>query len=142
MQLQYTREHIADKLRAHGINPTHQRIEIAHALFSRCEHLSADEVMAIVNERHSETSKATVYNTLNLFLEKKLIREVIVDPNKVFYDPNTLPHHHMYDVESGQLTDIDAADIRVSGLPPLPAGMVTEGMDIVIRVRPADFQQQ
>jgi Fur family transcriptional regulator, iron response regulator len=142
MQLQYTREHIADKLRVHGINPTHQRIEIAHALFSRCEHLSADQVMAIVNERHSETSKATVYNTLNLFLEKKLIREVIVDPNKVFYDPNTSPHYHMYDVESGQLTDIDAADIRVSGLPPLPAGMVTEGMDIVIRVRPADFQQQ
>ncbi len=142
MQPQYTRENIADKLRAHGINPTHQRIEIAHVLFSRCEHLSADQVMAIVNERHSETSKATVYNTLNLFLEKKLIREVIADPNKVFYDPNTSPHYHMYDIESGRLTDIDAADIRVSGLPPLPAGMVTEGMDIVIRVRPADYPQQ
>jgi Fur family iron response transcriptional regulator len=94
--------------------------------------------MAIVNERHSETSKATVYNTLNLLLEKKLIREVIVDPNKVFYDPNTTAHYHMYDVESGELTDIDAADIRISELPALPAGMVTEGMDIVIRVRPAD----
>jgi len=136
---QYNRDNLADKLRAHGINPTHQRIEIAHALFSRCEHLSADQVMAIVNERHSETSKATVYNTLNLFLEKKLIREVIVDPNKVFYDPNTSPHYHMYDIQSGKLTDIDAADIRVSGLPPLPAGMVTEGMDIVVRVRPAAF---
>ncbi len=135
----YNRDNLADKLRAHGINPTHQRIEIAHALFSRCEHLSADQVMAIVNERHSETSKATVYNTLNLFLEKKLIREVIVDPNKVFYDPNTSPHYHMYDIESGRLTDIDAADIRVSGLPSLPAGMVTEGMDIIIRVRSADF---
>ena len=139
MQLaRYTRENIAEKLRAHAINPTHQRIEIAYALFSRCEHLSADQIMAIVNERHSETSKATVYNTLNLFLEKKLIREVIVDPNKVFYDPNTTAHYHMYDVESGELTDIDAADIRISGLPALPAGMVTEGMDIVIRVRPAD----
>ena len=123
--MQYNRDNLADKLRAHGINPTHQRIEIAHALFSRCEHLSADQVMAIVNERHSETSKATVYNTLNLFLEKKLIREVIVDPNKVFYDPNTSPHYHMYDIESGKLTDIDAADVRVSGLPALPAGMVT-----------------
>ena len=141
MKMQYSREEMADKLRVHGISPTHQRIEIAHALFSRCEHLSADQVMAIVNERHSETSKATVYNTLNLFLEKKLIREVIVDPNKVFYDPNTSAHYHMYDIESGKLTDIDAADIRVSGLPPLPAGMVTEGMDIVIRVRPAEFTQ-
>ena len=134
----YTRDNLAEKLRAQGINPTHQRIEIAHALFSRCEHLSADQIMAIVNERHSETSKATVYNTLNLFLEKKLIREVLVDPNKVFYDPNTSAHYHVYDVESGKLTDIDAADIRISGLPALPAGMVTEGMDIIIRVRPAD----
>ena len=135
------RANLADKLRTHGVTPTHQRIEIAHALFSRCEHLSADQVMAIVNERHSETSKATVYNTLNLFLEKKLIREVIVDPNKIFYDPNTSPHYHLYDIESGQLTDIDATDVRVTGLPPLPDGMVTEGMDIVIRVRPADFVQ-
>lgn len=137
-----TRENMAEKLRACGITPTHQRIEIAHALFSRCEHLSADQIMAIVNERHSETSKATVYNTLNLFLEKRLIREVIVDPNKVFYDPNTSVHYHMYDVDSGKLTDIDAAAVRVSGLPPLPAGMVTEGMDIVIRVRPADYPTQ
>jgi len=135
---QHTRDSLAEKLRTHGITPTHQRIEIAHALFSRGEHLSADQIMAIVNERHSETSKATVYNTLNLFLEKKLIREVIVDPNKVFYDPNTRVHYHMYDVETGELTDIDAKAIRVSGLPALPQGMVNEGMDIVIRVRPAD----
>ena len=133
----YTRDNLAEKLRMHGITPTHQRIEIAHALFSRCEHLSADQVMTIVNERHSETSKATVYNTLNLFLEKGLIREVIVDPSKVFYDPNTEPHYHMYDLESGRLTDINAADVRVTGLPELPPGVVTEGMDIIIRVRPA-----
>jgi Fur family transcriptional regulator, iron response regulator len=142
MKLEFTRESLAERLRVHGIIPTHQRIEIAHALFSRCEHLSADQVMAIVNERHSETSKATVYNTLNLFVEKKLIREVIVDPNKVFYDPNTSPHYHMYDVQSGRITDIDAADIRVSGLPPLPVGVVTEGMDIIIRVRPAGAPQR
>ena len=135
--MQYKKDNLAEKLRAHGINPTHQRIEIAHALFSRGEHLSADQIMAIVNERHSETSKATVYNTLNLFLEKLLIREVIVDPNKVFYDPNTEPHYHMYDLQSGRLTDIDAADIKVTGLPELPPGVVTEGMDIIIRVRPA-----
>ena len=70
---------------------------------------------------HSETSKATVYNTLNLFLRKKLIREVIVDPSKVFYDPNPDPHHHFYNVDTGELTDIDARDIRVSGLPALAA---------------------
>ena len=131
----YTRDNLAAVLRAHDINPTHQRIEIAHALFSRGEHLSADQLLAIVNDRHSETSKATVYNTLNLFLEKKLIREVIVDPNKVFYDPNTATHYHFYNVDSGELTDIEAGAIAISGLPALPDGMVTEGVDIIVRIR-------
>lgn len=131
----YTRDNLAEVLRARDITPTHQRIEIAHALFSRGEHLSADQVLAIVNDRHSETSKATVYNTLNLFLEKKLIREVIVDPNKVFYDPNIEPHHHFYNVDTGELADIDAAGVEVNGLPALPEGMVTEGVDIIVRIR-------
>jgi Fur family transcriptional regulator, iron response regulator len=131
----YTRDQLVDLLRRHDINPTHQRIEIAHALFSRGEHLSADQVLAIVNDRHSATSKATVYNTLNLFLGKKLIREVIVDPNKVFYDPNTEPHYHFYNSDTGELTDIEASRIEVSGLPRLPEGMVTDGVDIIVRVR-------
>ena len=135
MAKHYTRDNLAEVLRAHDINPTHQRIEIAHALFSRREHLSADRLLAIVNDRHSETSKATVYNTLNLFLEKKLIREVIVDPNKVFYDPNTAPHHHFYNVDTGELTDIEASTVAISGLPQLPEGMVTEGVDIIVRIR-------
>lgn len=132
----YIRDNMAELLRKHGINPTHQRIEIAYALFARQEHLSADQIMAIVNTRHSETSKATVYNTLNLFLQKHLIREVIVDPAKVFYDPNTTMHHHFYNIESGELTDIDAADIQIVGLPSLPEGVVTEGVDIIVRIRP------
>jgi len=131
----YTRENLADLLREHDINPTHQRIEIAHALFSRGEHLSADQILAIVNDRHSESSKATVYNTLNLFLAKGLVREVIVDPSKVFYDPNTRPHHHLYNVDTGELIDVDADAIEISGLPRLPDGMVAEGVEIIVRVR-------
>jgi Fur family transcriptional regulator, iron response regulator len=132
------RDNLAELLRRHGINPTHQRIEIARALYSRAEHLSAEQVLAIVNERHPETSRATVYNTLNLFVESGLIREVIVDPNRVFYDPNTRPHYHLYDLRTGRLTDIDAANVQVSGLPTLPPGVVAEGLDIVVRVRSED----
>jgi len=136
----FSRDNLAEVLRRHGVTPTHQRIEIAYALFSRGEHLSADRLLAIVNKRHSETSKATVYNTLNLFLEKKLIREVIVDPNRVFYDPNTAPHHHFYNVDTSELSDIDAGQIDVSGLPPLPEGMVTEGIDVIVRIRSASTE--
>jgi Fur family iron response transcriptional regulator len=131
----HTREGLVAMLRQHDVNPTHQRIEIAYALFASGSHLSADQILARVNDRHSETSKATVYNTLNLFLEKKLIREVIVDPSKVFYDANTEPHYHLYDIDTGQLTDINASEITISGLPPVPAGVVTEGVDVVVRVR-------
>ena len=132
-----TREALVETLRRRNINPTHQRIEIAYALFSQGAHLSADQIMARVNGSHPATSKATVYNTLKLFVAKRLIREVIVDPNKVFYDPNTEPHHHLYNVDTGQLADIDASRIEISGLPPLPDGMVTEGVDIIVRVRSA-----
>lgn len=132
----HNRNIIVDRLREFGINPTHQRIEIAYALFSRQEHLSADQIMAAVNTKHSETSKATVYNTLNLFIERKLIREVIVDPSKVFYDPNTHVHHHFYDVASGMLTDIDSDELQLNGLPPLPEGMEVDRIDVIVRIHP------
>lgn len=132
---------LSERLRSHGISPTHQRIEIANALFSRCEHQSADQIMATVNVHHSETSKATVYNTLRLFLEKGLVREVIVDPSKVFYDPNTVPHHHFYNLVSGELTDIPADALQVEGMPALPAGMLAESIDVIVRIRPQGGQQ-
>lgn len=133
----YTREGVAELLRSHGITPTHQRIEIAFVLFEKREHLCADQILALVNTRHAETSKATVYNTLKLFLEKRIVRELIVDPSKVFYDPNTAPHHHFYDMVSGELTDIPADSVRVEGLPALPPGIVAEGVDVIVRTRRA-----
>lgn len=133
-----TREQVAERLRARGITPTHQRLEIAHVLFERQEHLSADQILALVNARHAESSKATVYNTLRLFLDRGLIRELIVDPNRVFYDPNTEPHHHFYDVVTGRLTDIPADAVQIAGLPALPPGTIADGVDVIIRTRPAN----
>ena len=90
-----------------------------------------------MNAGRDHVSKATVYNTLGLFASKGLIREVIVDPTRVFYDPNTSDHHHFYNVDTGELQDIDVADVQVSQLPELPAGTVTDGVDVIIRVRSA-----
>ena len=135
MKHRYTRDNLPELLRSHAITPTHQRIEIAHALFSCAGHLSADQILAMVNDRAPEASKATIYNTLNLFIEKKLLREVIVDSTKAYYDVNMTPHHHFYNVYSRELVDIDASDLCISGLPPLPPGTVTEGVDVIIRIR-------
>lgn len=128
---------IVEVLRARGIQPTSQRMIIARVLFTEMTHLSADDVFRLVNAQDRHVSKATVYNTLGLFTEKGVVREVIADPTRVFYDPNTAPHHHFYNVDTGVLTDIETKDVEVSGLPALPAGARLEGVDVVIRLRSA-----
>jgi len=122
-------------MREHGITPTQQRVEIAHVLFSRPQHLSAEQVLALVNRDRHVVSKATIYNTLGLFVGKGLIREIIIDPAKVFYDPTTSPHHHFYNVDTGALMDIAADAVALSKLPDLPDGTVAEGVDVVVRIR-------
>jgi Fur family transcriptional regulator, iron response regulator len=136
MKSPLNREQTVELLRNHGINLTQQRVDIACVLFARMEHLSADQILALVNEMSPSASKATVYNTLKVLREAGLIREVIVDPTKVFFDPNTDAHHHLYDVVTGCLTDIPHDVLRVEGVPALPPGMVADGMDIVVRMRP------
>jgi len=123
------------RLKAKDINPTSQRVEILRLLLDRCEHLSADQVYSLVNVNESDkVSKATVYNTLGLFAQTGLVREVIADPARVFYDPNTEPHHHIYNVTDGTLMDVDGDTIQYSNLPEIPEGTRLEGVDIVVRV--------
>lgn len=129
------RPDVAGMLREHGILPTQQRLLIARVLFERHQHYSADQVMNSVNEGRDRVSKATVYNTLGLFARNGLVREVIVDPTRVFYDPNTSNHHHFYNVNTGELIDIDSSSLQINDLPALPEGTVAEGVDVIIRVR-------
>jgi Fur family iron response transcriptional regulator len=124
-------------LQEHDIKPTQQRLQIASVLFARPQHLSADQVLDQVNKlAGAYVSKATVYNTLGLFTRKGLIREVIINSTKVFYDSTTHPHYHIYNVDTGMLMDLDANQINIEGLPTPPAGTRIDGVDVVIRVRP------
>lgn len=122
-------------LHGYGIAPTQQRVEIAQILLTRPQHLAADQVLSMVNSDGGRVSKATVYNTLKLFASKGLLREVIVDPAKVFYDSTVTPHHHIYNVDTGTLTDISVDALPLATVPAAPAGTVTEGIDVIIRVR-------
>jgi Fur family iron response transcriptional regulator len=127
---------IVELLRSHDIYPTTQRVIITRLLFEKCAHLSAEDVFRLVNADNRHVSKATVYNTLGLLAEKGVVREVIADPTRIFYDPNTQPHHHFFDVTTGELTDISVDQIQVSSLPPLPPGARLEGVDVIVRLRP------
>jgi Fur family iron response transcriptional regulator len=122
-------------LQAQGVKPTRQRTDIALILLERPQHLSADQVLARVSARGGRVSKATVYNTLGLFAARGLVREVVVDPTRVFYDSNTAPHHHLYDVDTGLLQDIAITGVSVGELPELPPGAVVQGVEVIVRVR-------
>lgn len=135
-ELPISEAEIRELLRKHHIYPTSQRVIIMRLLFEKCTHLSAEDVFRLVSEGKDRVSKATVYNTLGLLAEKGVVREVIADPARVFYDPNTQPHHHFFDVSTGKLTDISADQIEVRSLPPLPSGARLEGVDVIVRLRP------
>lgn len=96
--------------------------------------MSAEQLIDELRHR-SRVSKATVYNSLKLFAAKGLIREVNVHSDRLIYDSNVRPHHHFYNIDTGELQDIDPADIQLTGLPTPPEGTVQDGVDIVIRVR-------
>ena len=133
-QFPKSRADVVGMLRESGITPTHQRIRIGEVLFSRKQHLSAEQVLVAVNQNDEEVSKATVYNTLGVFAQHGLIREVIVDPSKVFYDSNLSKHHHLYYSDSGELEDIANESVEISKLPELPDNLQIEDVDVIIRV--------
>lgn len=125
----------AGLLREHGITPTVQRMDIAATLLARPQHVCAEDLRRMLLRHGTPVSKATVYNTLGLFARKGLVRELFVDSGKVLYDSNTTNHDHIYDVDTGALTDIDPGAVAVRSLPSLPSGTQVEGVEVVIRVR-------
>ena len=131
------RSNVIERLRSSNITPTHQRVLIGEALFARAQHVSAEQVLAMVNNEHEEVSKATVYNTLGLFAQKGLINEVIIEPSKVFYDTNLEKHYHLYHTDTGELEDVASSQIKIEQLPQTPEGTILEDVDVTIRLRKA-----
>ena len=130
-----TRDEIAQRLERYGVLPTAQRLDVGEVILSSPQHASADQIIARIRERGSKASKATVYNTLNLFCERGLLRTVHVDPSRQYYDPTIEPHHHFYNVDTRELTDIDPNAIDLQIKMPLPEGTEPAGVEVVIRVR-------
>lgn len=126
---------IANRLASHGAKPTVQRLKLAEVVFERPQHLSAEQVLQAARERGIRVSKATVYNTLNLFVECGLLRELVVDRDRVYYDSTVHEHHHFYNVDTGEMIDIPAESVSFAGVPTAPAGTRQDGVDVIIRVR-------
>lgn len=117
------------------MKPTPQRVEIAELFLLEPCHLSADQVISRLRERGSGVSKATVYNTLHLFSANGLLREIAVDPSRLFYDSTTAAHHHFYNEDTGELVDVLPDELEVSRMPTLPEGTDAQSFEVVIRIR-------
>lgn len=132
-----SRSEVIELLRTHDVTPTQQRVEIGQIIFAGHHHFSAEQLLERLNAGGGNVSKATVYNTLGLFASKGLVREVLVDPSRLFYDSNLDPHHHFFHVDSGTLEDVPAEAIGIERLPQIPKGAQIEGVDVIIRIKGA-----
>ena len=129
-------EAICERLREAGLRPTRQRKELALLLLgSGDRHVTAEALHREAMLGGTQVSLATVYNTLHQFTAAGLLREVVVDSGPSYFDTNTRAHHHLYFEDSGELRDVDAAALCVSGVPKPPAGSEVARVDVVVRLR-------
>jgi Fur family iron response transcriptional regulator len=127
---------VLERLQLAGLRPTRQRLALARLLFDGCDrHVSAEMVHADATQAGIRVSLATVYNTLHQFTAAGLLREVVVEPGRSYFDTNTKDHHHFFDEDSGRLQDIPGTDVHVSSLPEPPQGTVVSRVDVIVRLR-------
>jgi Fur family iron response transcriptional regulator len=125
----------ASRLRGAGLRPTRQRMALAQLLFTEKDrHVTAEALHGEVTAQGTAVSLATVYNTLHQFTEAGLLRQVVVDGARTYFDTNTGDHHHFYREDDGLLIDIDGAAISVHGVPAAPKGAKVERIDVIIRL--------
>ncbi len=126
-----------ERLRAAGLRPTRQRLGLAQLLLENGDrHTTAEQLHGEAAAHAIPVSLATVYNTLHQFTDAGLLREVVVEPGRSYFDTNTADHHHFFCAANGMLQDIPAHGITVSGLPAAPAGTAVRRVDVIVRVGP------
>ena len=125
---------VVAQLREHGIQPSAQRVAVAQYILDTEDHPSADQVFARVRKGFPMLSRATVYNTLNLFVKKGLLREFILAEGRIVFDPKTERHHHFIDEGSGRIHDVAWESLQVVKVESLPGFDVRE-YQVVMRGR-------
>lgn len=125
----------AEVLRAHGVQPSAQRVAVADYVLHTEEHPSADQVFARVRSGFPMISRATVYNTLGLFVERGLLQQLVLTEGRVVFDPKTERHHHFIDETTGEIHDIPWGELGVRGVGKLEARFEIDEYQVVLRGR-------
>lgn len=126
---------LIERLKDSGLRPTRQRLALAKLLLEKGNrHLTAEQLHAEAIGAKVRVSLATVYNALHQFTAAGLLREVVVDSGRSYFDTNVEEHHHFYFEDTCALQDIPGGEIHLDTLPKPPAGTKVARVDVVIRV--------
>ncbi|MGB8843524.1 MAG: iron response transcriptional regulator IrrA [Aliidongia sp.] len=125
-------------LKRAGLRPTQQRLALASLLFhGRDRHVTAEQLHGEAQAEAIKVSLATIYNTLHQFTEAGLLREVVVEPGRSYFDTNTTDHHHFYCDDDGHLEDIPGDRVNLISMPSPPEGMTINRVEVIIRIGPS-----
>jgi len=140
--MNYTPQKLREKLHDAGLSATNQRLALGELIFGRGNrHLSAEQLRKEAAAAHIPVSLATIYNTLRQFSGAGLLREVVVEPGRSYFDTNLSEHHHFFHEDEGRLEDISADRLSINNLPPAPNGTDIRRVDVIIRVAREDAQR-
>ncbi|HXV23408.1 MAG TPA: Fur family transcriptional regulator [Alphaproteobacteria bacterium] len=127
---------LVDRLREAGLRPTRQRLALARILLMNGQrHVTAEQLHGEALEAEISVSLATIYNTLHQFTHAGLLREVVVEPGRSYFDTNTTDHHHFFHEQAGRLEDIPGEQVRLVELPPPPSGTIIRRVDVIVRIK-------
>ena len=129
---------LIEQLKTAGLRPTRQRLALGRLLYGENgdmeRHVTAEQLHAEAMSAGVRVSLATVYNTLHQFTEAKLLREVVVEPGRSYFDTNVDDHHHFYFEQSGRLQDIPSEELELKSMPEPPLGGRIRRVDVILRV--------
>ena len=129
---------LVERLKQSGLRPTRQRLALARLLFSNGDrHITAEQLHGEALAAEIRVSLATIYNTLHQFTHTGLLREVVVEPGRSYFDTNTTDHHHFFHEGSGTLQDIPGEQVRLAALPAPPSGTAIQRVDVIVRIKPS-----
>lgn len=133
---------LVQRLKAAGLRPTRQRLALAKLLFEAPDghdrHITAEQLHAEAVADSVRVSLATIYNSLHQFTEAGLLREVVVESGRSYFDTNVTDHHHFYFEDSGRLQDIPGEMVQLDSLPTPPGGAKVARVDVIIRLQESD----
>lgn len=128
--------YVLDRLKSAGLRPTRQRLALAKLLLEAGDrHVTAEQLHCEASDTGIKVSLATVYNTLHQFTKAKLLREVVVESGRAYFDTNTDPHYHIFHQDTGELCDIPDHALSTLALTEPPAGTEIERIDVIVRVK-------